>query len=143
MVGGDLAGVHAVGIALHNIVSGIARMQQIFRDRSQGDVLTAEAAGARCLFAPGSVLRQPTDTATSDAGNLTPETLVLLKLQDANAHAPSGDIAFLRESWSRCPAEQWVPALLEGVWRRACRRPEGDGSASAPTCPFPAPEPSR
>jgi hypothetical protein len=25
-------------------------------------------------------------------------------------------LVFMRGSWSSCPAEQWVPAMLEGVW---------------------------
>jgi hypothetical protein len=28
-------------------------------------------------------------------------------------------LAFLGDSWSGCPAEAWVMALLEEVWRQA------------------------
>jgi hypothetical protein len=121
MVGGDLAAVHAVGIALHNIVSGVNLMRQLYGDPTNRTTLTPDAVSARCLFAPDSVLRQP--TAPDDSGNNQFETgtLVQLKLQDANSKSPDSDLAFLRNTWSRCPAEQWVPALLAGIWVRACR----------------------
>ena len=138
MVGGDLAGVHAVGIALHNIVSGVTLMRELFSDPQARGTLSPEAAGSRCLFAPDAVLRQPTAQVSLPAAELSAQTLVVLKLQAGNAHAPSGELAFLRESWSRCPAEQWVPALLAGIWRRACRLPPGDDRAgAAASCPFP------
>ena len=120
MVGGDLAAVHAIGVALHNIVSGVNLMRQLYSDPAGRTALSPETAGSRCLFAPANVLRQPTAPDNSANGNLDTGTLVILSLQAANANAPDANLAFLRETWSRCPAEQWVPALLEGIWRRAC-----------------------
>jgi len=137
MVGGDLAGIHAVGIALHNIVNGVDLMRQLYNDPVQRASLAAQAAGNRCLFAPATVLRQPTESSSSDEGELNTGTLVILSLQAANANAPNKDVAFLRQSWSRCPAEQWVPAMLEGIWSLACRdtsRSPGNGNAAA--CPY-------
>lgn len=119
MVQGDVAGVHAVGIALHNIVSGVSLMRELFSDPVQRAALSPAAAGAKCLFAPSMVLRQPTRACPFAKGRLMPATLVVLKLQTANKKSPDRNTVFLRETWSRCPAEQWVPALLEGVWRRA------------------------
>jgi hypothetical protein len=143
MVQGDLAGVHAVGIALHNIVSGVRLMRQLFSDPSERITLSPKAIEARCLFAPGSVLRQPTASVSSVKGDLTTKTLVMLNLQAANASSGNKNIVFLRETWSRCPAEQWVPALLEGIWRRACRLPSTDGSNGDPSnCPFAPPRSS-
>jgi len=131
MVGGDLAGVHAVGVALHNIVSGVNLMRQLYSDPAGQTVLSPETAGSRCLFAPANVLRQPTAPVSSVNGDLETGTLVILSLQAANANAPDANLAFLRETWSRCPAEQWVPALLEGIWRRACGPPmQSQGNTS-------------
>jgi len=127
MVGADLSGVHAVGIALHNIVSGVRAMRQLFSEGSERIALSPKGAGARCLFAPSTVLRQPKAPVNSVRGELTTKTLVLLNLQAANANSADLDIVFLRQTWSRCPAEQWVPALLEGIWRRACRLPPKGG----------------
>lgn len=123
MVGGDLAAVHAIGFALHNIVSGVNLMRQLYSDPVGRASLSPATAATRCLFAPANVLRQPTAPDASANGDLETGTLVILDLQAANANAPDANLVFLRESWSRCPAEQWVPALLEGIWRRACKPP--------------------
>ena len=120
MVGGDLAAVHAIGIALHNIVSGVNAMREIYKDPSTRATLTPESVRSRCLFAPASVIRQPTGRGNSTNNGLEPRTLVVLDLQAANAKSPDENLVFLRQTWSQCPAEQWVPALLEGIWRRAC-----------------------
>lgn len=122
MVAGDLAAVHAIGVALHNIVSGVNLMRELYRDSPNRTVLSPEAAGSRCIFAPPSVLRQPTAPVNSASGELETATVVILNLQAANANTPNADLAFLRKSWSQCPAEQWVPSLLEGIWRRAVKR---------------------
>jgi len=122
MIGGDLAAVHAIGVALHNIVKGVNLMRQLYSDSSIRTSLSPEAAGGRCIFAPASVLRQPTASDICASGELSTGTLVILNLQNANAKMPDADLAFLRQTWSRCPAEQWVPALLQGIWRRACDR---------------------
>jgi hypothetical protein len=128
MVDGDLAAVHAIGVALHNIVNGVTFMRELYGDPSSRTTLSPEAAGSRCLFAPATVLRQPTDTDNSTSGDLETGTLVLLSLQAANAKTPNANLAFLRNTWSQCPAEQWVPALLEGIWLRACN-PQGHGKS--------------
>ena len=120
LVGGDPAAVHAIGIALHNIVSGVNLMRQLYSNPSNRSTLSAEAAGDRCLFAPATVIRQPIASGSSAKCELDDATLVMLNLQAANAKSPDRNVVFLRETWSRCPAEQWVPALLSGIWRRAC-----------------------
>jgi hypothetical protein len=118
-VGDNLAALHAIGIAVHNIVSGVILMRELYRDPStRASILPAEAA-SRCLVAPSTVIRQPTSSGDSDQFDFKTSTLVLLSLRTANEKSPSQDAAFLRNTWSRCPAEQWVPALLEGIWRRA------------------------
>ncbi|MGA7106340.1 MAG: hypothetical protein WBV28_20590 [Terracidiphilus sp.] len=132
LVGGDLAAVHAIGVALHNIVNGVTLMRELYSDSSNRTALSPEVAGSRCLFAPTTVLRQPTATDVSASGNFETGTVVLLNLQAANAKTPDANLAFLRNTWSQCPAEQWVPALLEGIWLRACR-PPAQGQSAAPT----------
>src|ERR1700722_2352765 len=59
MVGGDLAAVHAIGIALHNIVSGVNLMRQLFSDPGNRTI-APDVVSAHCLVAPVSVLRQAT-----------------------------------------------------------------------------------
>ena len=121
MVGGDLAAVHAIGIALHNIVSGVNLMRQLYADPANRTALTPDAVSTRCLVAPVSVLRQATAPDDSANHQFDAGTLIQLKLQDANAKTPDADLAFLRNTWSRCPAELWVPALFAGIWLRACQ----------------------
>ena len=118
-VGGNLAALHAIGVAVHNIVSGVTLMRQLYSDPSARTSIVPAEAASRCLVAPSKVLRQPTSSADSAQPSLNTSTLVLLNLRAANEKSPSKDVAFLRNTWSRCPAEQWVPALLEGIWRRA------------------------
>lgn len=120
MVAGDLAAVHAIGVALHNIVSGVNLMRELYKDPSNRTSLSPEAASERCIFAPASVLRQPLASEGSASGELETGTVVILNLQAANTESPNANLAFLRNTWSQCPAERWVPALLEGIWRRAC-----------------------
>lgn len=120
MVGADLAAVHAIGFALHNIVSGVNLMRELYNDSASRTALSPEAAGSKCLFAPVNILRQPTAPDTAGNEDLETGTLLILGLQAANVSAPDANLAFLRGSWSQCPAERWVPAFLQGIWRRAC-----------------------
>ena len=120
MVGADLAGLHAVGIAVHNVVNGITVMRQLYRDPSIRTSLSPEMAGSKCIFAPEAIMRQPTSPTGANGGEFATGTVVILSLQTANTNGPNDDLPFLRNTWSRCPAEQWVPALLQGTWRRAC-----------------------
>lgn len=127
MVEGDLAAAHAIGVAVHNIVSGVNLMRQLYSDSGARSALSPEEAGSQCLFAPSTVIRQPTASCISAQLELKTGTLVLLSLRAANQESPGRDAAFLRNTWSRCPAEQWVPALLQGIWRRACDSPVRSG----------------
>lgn len=119
MVGGDLAGVHAVSVAIHNVVKGLNQMRGLYRDASVRQTLTPEMVSRRCLFAPGVVLRQATSSGTVGGCPYSAGTLLLLELERARQTSGDESMIFLADTWSRCPAEQWVPAMLEGVWRRA------------------------
>ncbi|WP_174387287.1 hypothetical protein [Burkholderia metallica] len=119
MVGGDLAGVHAVSVAIHNVVKGLDQMRVLYLDASMRQTLTPEMASRRCLFAPGVVLRQATSSGTVGGCPYAAGTLLLLELEKARQASGDESMIFLADTWSRCPAEQWVPAMLEGVWRRA------------------------
>lgn len=123
MVNGNLAGVHATGVALHNIVKGVNHMRDLYANSVQRRELSPEEMVNLCLFAPATVVRQPTTSVTTADARLDPATVVILKLQSANEKAVNADVSFLRQTWSRCPAEQWVPALLKGIWHRACQMP--------------------
>ncbi len=118
-VGNDPSGLHGTGIAIHNIVAGFQRMRALWSDPAARRRLSPEAAAAQCLVAPQQVLRQPLTSGGSPAGDFDATTLVMLQLDAAHTRAPNAEMAFMTESWSRCPAHAWVPALLAGVWRTA------------------------
>ncbi|MBP2839347.1 MULTISPECIES: hypothetical protein [Pseudomonas] len=120
-VNGDLAGVHGISVAIHNVVKGMHQMRTLYLDPSHRNTLTPEMVGHLCLYAPGVVLRQATTKGQISGCPFSSGTLFLLELEKARQASGDESMVFLGDSWSRCPAEQWVPALLEGVWRRATK----------------------
>ena len=118
-VGHDPSGVHGVGVAVHNFVPAFSRMRALWAEPSARNRLTPEAAAAQCLVAPQQVVRQPTKSGAALAGDFSDATLILLQLGAANARSPSPETAFMTQTWARCPAHAWVPALLAAVWRAA------------------------
>jgi len=118
-VNGDLAGVHGTGVALHNIVRSLQHMRGLYSNISLRLSLSPEEVLRRCLFAPAGVLRQATASGEIAGCPFKKGALFIAALGEAQKNFQSEEVVFLSNSWSRCPAEQWVPALLEGVWRRA------------------------
>ncbi len=112
-VGGDLAGVHGTGIAVHNIVSGLQHMRELWR--AQPRPATDDAVRA-CLFAPQRVLRQATAKGGTLAGEVRPGTLVLLELEKARETSPGAETVFMAGTWAECPAGAFVAALLRATW---------------------------
>lgn len=121
MVDGDLFAVNGIGVALHHIVDGLHRMRQIARETGTRAQWTTEAVVDECLFAPGSVVRLAKADGTVGGCPFKKGKLFILSLGTASKGRANRDLVFLSQSWSRCPADTWVPALLEGVWRRADR----------------------
>jgi hypothetical protein len=122
LVKDDLAGVHATGIAVHNLVRGFERMRELWSDprwRSR----PADAVVEQCLFAPPSVLRQATMPGATIAGEVRPGTLVVLELEAARARTPGRDVELMTGTWAQCPAAAFVPALLCVVWEHAVAAP--------------------
>jgi hypothetical protein len=115
----DPSGLHGTGVAVHNIVGGFQKMRTLWADPRARHQLSAEAAAAQCLVAPTQVVRQPLRSGASLAGDFDDTTLVLLQLEAARVQSPTQEMVFMAQSWSRCPAHAWVPALLAGVWRTA------------------------
>jgi hypothetical protein len=119
MVKDDLSAVNAIGIAVHNLVKSLRRMKSLYSDVSLRNTLSAPDAAKRCLFAPVSIYRQATVAGELKGGAFSRGSLFVLDIGDAARVEGAGDLVFMRDSWSSCPAEQWVPAMLEGVWMRA------------------------
>jgi hypothetical protein len=118
-VEGDRAGIHGTGVAIHNLVKGFHRMQFIFRDRALRAGFDSERIVHECLFAPEMILRQATENGNSSGCPFKRGTVFLLQLGKGHEHPDTEDLIFLDATWSRCPAEQWIPALLRAVWECA------------------------
>jgi len=118
MVNGDLTAVNAIITARQLIVDGLHKMRQLAADPALRSSITTAAAVDECLFAPATVLRQAKTSGEVGGCPFRRGSLFILELGSASKGAANRDIAFLSQSWSRCPAEKWVPALLEGVWTR-------------------------
>jgi hypothetical protein len=115
-VNNDRAGIHATGIAVHNMVRGFHVMQQVWHDKKLRQRLSDEAVLGRCLFAPENILRQATASSTSSVGDLKAGTLTVLSLEAARSRDPGTDISFMSQSWSHCPAGSAVLQLFRAVW---------------------------
>ena len=118
-VGQDPTGLHATGVAIHNLAEAFTRMRLLHADPSACGLHSPAAAVAATLVAPKQVLRQPVGAGVCAAGEFTADTLVLLRLDKARARDPGYRTVFMAGTWSACPASGWVPALLAAVWRGA------------------------
>jgi hypothetical protein len=118
MVNGDLAAVNGISVALHHIVDGLHKMRQLAADPTLRSSMTTDAVVDECLFAPANVTRQAKTSGEIGGCPFKRGSLFILGLGSASKGAANRDLVFLSQSWSRCPAEKWVPALLEGVWTR-------------------------
>ncbi|MGB9316581.1 MAG: hypothetical protein WCB62_16360 [Pseudolabrys sp.] len=122
-VNGDLAGVIALIAARQLIADGLHKMRQLAADPALRSSITTDAAVDECLFAPPTVVRQAKTSGEVGGCPFRRGSLFILELGSASKGAANRDLVFLSQSWSRCPAEKWVPALLEGVWTRVLGTP--------------------
>ena len=120
MVNGDLSAVNAIGIAAHNVVKSIRHMRELYANAAVRSTLTAEAAAEQCLFAPVSVYRQATAAGQLKDCAFSKNSLFVLEIGEASRQPGGRPLVFMDDTWSQCPANVWVPAMLQGVWKRAC-----------------------
>src|SRR5450631_4196233 len=93
LVHNDRAGVHATGIAVHNLVRSFELMRNVW---AYADVrLSTDAVVARCLVAPPTVLRQATALGATTAGDIRPGTLVAFELDAARTQNPASEVIFM------------------------------------------------
>ena len=119
LVAQDRSGVHATGIAVHNLVESLRRMRNLAAVRGALVRYAPEEAASLSLAAPGSVPREATDQGVNAVAAYRQGTLVLLQLEKARKRTLRPDMAFMTGGWSRCPAHSWVQRLLAAVWERA------------------------
>jgi hypothetical protein len=118
MVNGDLTAVNAMITARQLIVNGLHKMRQLAADPALRSSITTDAAVDECLFAPTTVVRQAKISGEVSGCPFRRGSLFILELGTASKGSANRDLVFLSQSWSHCPAEKWVRALLEGVWTR-------------------------
>src|SRR5271155_5686533 len=118
MVNGDLVGVIAMITARQLIVDGLHKMRQLAADPALRSSITTDTAVDECLFTVTNVVRQAKTSGEVGGCPFRKGSLFILELGSASEGAENRDLVFLSQSWSRCPAEKWVPALLKGVWTR-------------------------
>jgi hypothetical protein len=123
MANNDLSCIHATTVAVHNIVASVVKMKAFYSDEGTRRTLTPQRAADLCLTPPPVVYRQARSKGEAGGCPFSKYSLLLLKLGKADSHQDAKDLVFMTGSWSRCPAERWVPALLAGVWKRACGIP--------------------
>jgi hypothetical protein len=119
MVGYDLSAVNAIGIAVHNLAKSLRQMRLLYADVDSRKALSAEAAAEKCLRAPVSVYRQSTARGILNGTAFPKNSLFVLEIGTASQLDHGRSLVFMEESWSRCPASTWIPAMLQGVWRRS------------------------
>jgi hypothetical protein len=119
MVNENLSAVNGVGIALHNLVNSLHAMKEMYADVGARGSVTAADAAEKCLRAPMSLYRQATEDAELLGTAVRKNAIFVLKIGAASKREGGRPLVFLEETWSGCPASTWVPAMLEGLWRRA------------------------
>ena len=120
MVDDDLSAVNAIGIAVHNVVKSMRHLRLLYSDAAARPTLSVEDATAQSLFAPVSIYRQATADGQLGDCPYSRHSLFVLLIGEASQHTKGQSLVFMDDTWSRCPANVWVPAMLMGVWRRAC-----------------------
>jgi len=94
-------------------------MKSLYSEKDLRMTLSPLDAVNRCLAAPVSIYRQATVAGELKGNQFSNSSLFILNIGDAAKMEGAGRLVFMRGSWSSCPAEQWVPAMLEGIWLRA------------------------
>jgi hypothetical protein len=121
LVDGNLSAMNAIGIAVHNLVKGLHQMRKLYSDPGTRSSLAAQAAAHKCLFAPVSLFRQATAAGELNGCPFPKNALFVYEIGEASQRQGGHSLVFMDQTWSRCPAAHWVPAMLEGLWRRANR----------------------
>jgi hypothetical protein len=135
MVSEDLSAVNAIGIAVHNVVKGMKHMRSLYSDDRGRCTLTPEEVAKQCLFAPINVFRQATAAGNINGCPFSRHSLFVLNIGVASKCLNGDRLVFLQDTWSGCPAADWVPAMLEGVWRRALTVSGTTDRAACPSTP--------
>jgi hypothetical protein len=123
MVGDDRSGLHATGVAVHNLVQSLERMRILAAEPGALARYAPAEAASLCLSAPARIVRQAKARGSVGLANFRAGALILFQLEEAREPTLRPDMAFMSQSWSHCPARFWVPALLAAIWAAAQAMP--------------------
>ena len=123
VTGENLVAMHGIAVAAHNLVATVRQLRTFYADAAMRNNLTPETAVEQSLSAPPVVYRQAQMAGAASGCPYSKFTLFLLKLKDANRDQQAKDMVFMTGTWSRCPAEQWIPAVISGTWKRVMMSP--------------------
>jgi hypothetical protein len=118
MLNGDVIAINATITGPRLIIASLQKMRGLAADPALRSSMTTDAVVGECLVPPPIVVRQAKTSGEVGSCPFRKGSLFILELGNASKGAANRDLVFLSQSWSRCPAEKWVPALLEGVWTR-------------------------
>lgn len=110
---GDRNGVHAIGVAVHNMVKSLEEMRELEKS------VPTDQALALTLSVPDRVARHGVSKSQTLASDIRPGTLVILQTAEARMRSLDPRDGFLSASWSGCPAHAFVPRLLRRIWTEA------------------------
>lgn len=117
----DLSAVNAIGIAVHNLVASLRQMRSLFGELGASNSLTPSSAAEKCLHARVSIYRQASAQGCLSGTPFARHSLFILNIGVASRQPDGRSLIFMEDSWSRCPAAGWVPAMLQGIWNRRRR----------------------
>lgn len=109
--------MHATGIAVHTLAEAVERLRLALSDPETRRHGTIGQILGGAVLGPESVVRH-TRRFIDDLPGLTlkPGTLVLLRTQAAGELTIDPRVDFLSKSWSACPADRFVLALVARIW---------------------------
>jgi hypothetical protein len=118
MLNDDPAAVNVTITAPRLIIGSLTKMRRLAADPALRSSMAIDAVVDECLIPPPVVVRQAKTSGEVGGCPFRRGALFILELGSASKGAANRDLVFLSQSWSRCPGDSWVLALLEGVWRR-------------------------
>jgi hypothetical protein len=121
MANNDIIFIHGTAVALHNMVASVRTMKKLYADEAVRQTMTPDKAVDLCLSPPPVVFRQAKSDGEVSGCPFSKFSMFRFMLKDAYKSSGVKDMIFMSNSWSRCPAERWVPAVLTGIWKRACK----------------------
>ena len=138
VTGGDTYCAHAISLALPNMIATFERMREVRQATPDPGLVRSDTVVTRCLRGPKNLMRgvrplvlPPDPRLALRRPNVkidVAETRKPLRrgaiVRFDRGEAQSGDrrLVFAEDSWSACPARDWVPDLFAEIWRRSASK---------------------